>query len=146
MQDIHPAYPYTVAWGDLDANDHLRNTAYLDYAAQTRFLYLRDRGFTPLHFREAGIGPVVLSEQISYFKELRFLEVFAVTMHLGGMSPDGSKFIMVNRFLKQDGRQAAEVATRGAWFDLRQRRVAVPPEALTEALLALPRTESFEAM
>lgn len=27
------SWQFTVAWGDLDANQHMRNTAYLDYAA-----------------------------------------------------------------------------------------------------------------
>jgi len=139
-------YQYTVSWSDLDANVHMRNTGYLDYAAQTRFLFLKENGFTPAHFKEAGIGPVVFSEQIAYHKELHFLEGFSVTMELGGISEDGAKFIMVNRFKKADGRVAAEVVTRGAWFDLGARRVKAPPQALTDALLRLPRAETFESL
>jgi acyl-CoA thioester hydrolase len=139
-------YEYTVMWSDLDANVHLRNTGYLDYAAQTRFLYLKENGFTPADFRSAGIGPVIFSEQVAYHKELTFLEDFAVTMQLGGISDDDAKFIMVNRFLKSDGRLAAEVSTRGAWFDLKARRVVAPPQALTDALLRLVRTAPFEQL
>lgn len=139
-------YQYTVTWSDLDANVHLRNTGYLDYAAQTRFLYLKENGFTPEDFRKAGMGPIVFSEQIAYHKELHFLENFSVTMQLGGISEDGAKFIMVNRFLKADGRLAAEVVTRGAWFDLQARKVKAPPQALSDALLKLVRTETFEQL
>jgi acyl-CoA thioester hydrolase len=139
-------FQYTVTWSDLDANVHLRNTGYLDYAAQTRFLYLNENGFTPADFRNAGIGPIVFSEQLAYHKELSFLENFTVTMQLGGISDDGAKFILVNRFLKSDGRLAAEVSTRGAWFDLKARRVTAPPQALTDALLRLSRTEPFEQL
>jgi acyl-CoA thioester hydrolase len=137
-------YQYTVTWSDLDANVHMRNTGYLDYAAQTRFLYLKESGFTPADFKEAGIGPIVFSEQIVYHKELHFLENFSVAMQLGGISEDGAKFIMVNRFLKGDGRLAAEVITRGAWFDLAARRVKAPPQGLIDSLQRLPRTEGFE--
>ncbi|HYD60006.1 MAG TPA: thioesterase family protein [Noviherbaspirillum sp.] len=137
-------YQYTVTWSDLDANVHMRNTGYLDYAAQTRFLYLKESGFTPADFKAAGIGPIVFSEQIVYHKELHFLENFSVMMQLGGISEDGAKFIMVNRFMKSDGRPAAEVITRGAWFDLGARRVKAPPQGLIDALVRLPRTESFE--
>lgn len=139
-------YEYTVTWSDLDANVHLRNTGYLDYAAQTRFLYLKENGFTPSDFRNAGIGPIVFSEQVIYHKELGFLENFGVTMQLGGISEDGAKFIMVNRFFKADGRMAAEVITRGAWFDVNARRVKAPPQALNDALLRLHRTEQFETL
>lgn len=146
MESNLSRHEYTVSWGDLDANVHLRNTAYLDYSAQTRFLYLKVNGFTPADFRNAGIGPVVLLEQITYHKELGFLENFSVTMELGGLSEDGAKFIMVNRFFKADGRLAAEVATRGAWFDLNARRVKAPPQALNEAMLRMVRSEQFEAL
>lgn len=146
METSISQYEYTVTWSDLDANVHLRNTGYLDYAAQTRFLYLKENGFSPADFRSAAIGPIVFSEQIVYHKELAFLENFTVTMQLGGISEDGAKFIMVNRFLKGDGRVAAEVSTRGAWFDLKARRVAVPPQALTDAMLRLARTETFEQL
>ncbi len=146
MEQNISQYQYTVTWSDLDANVHLRNTGYLDYAAQTRFLYLKENNFTPMDFKNAGIGPIVFSEQISYHKELNFLENFTVTMQLGGISEDGAKFIMVNRFMKGDGRMAAEVVTRGAWFDLSARRVKPPPQALTDALLRLARTEQFEAL
>jgi acyl-CoA thioester hydrolase len=139
-------YQYTVSWSDLDANVHLRNTRYLDYAAQTRFLYLKENGFTPADFKSADIGPVVFSEQIRYQKELHFLEEFSVTMQVGGISEDGAKFIMVNRFLKKDGRLAAEVITRGAWFDLQARRVKTPPDGLMEAMQRMERTEEFESL
>lgn len=137
-------YQYTVTWSDLDANVHMRNTGYLDYAAQTRFLYLKENGFTPEDFRKAGMGPIVFSEQIAYHKELHFFENFSVTMQLGGIGEDGAKFIMVNRFLKGDGGLAAEVVTRGAWFDLHARKVKAPPQPLTDVLLNLARTETFE--
>ncbi|WP_420475094.1 acyl-CoA thioesterase [Noviherbaspirillum sp. ST9] len=146
MEQIEYQYQYTVSWSDLDANVHLRNTSYLDYAAQTRFLYMKDNGFTPADFKAAGMGPIVFSEQIVYHKELHFLENFSVTMELGGISEDGAKFIMVNRFRKADGRLAAEVITRGAWFDLAARRVKAPPQALTDVLLRLPRTNGFESL
>jgi len=146
MNQDMPRFPYTVTWSDLDANVHLRNTGYLDYAAQSRFLYLAGKGFGPGEFRAAGIGPIVFSEEIRYLRELRFLETFEVTCELAGMNDDGSKFVLVNRFLRQDGGVSAEVVTRGAWFDLRERRVAVPPAALKEAMLALPRTEAFEQL
>jgi acyl-CoA thioester hydrolase len=65
---------------------------------------------------------------------------------LDGISEDGAKFIMVNRFMKTDGRLAAEVVTRGAWFDLQARKVKAPPQALNDALLKLGRTETFEQL
>ena len=38
-------YTYQVLWADLDGNQHLKNTRYLDYAAHTRFRFLTEHGF-----------------------------------------------------------------------------------------------------
>ena len=39
-----------VGWGDLDANQHMRNTAYLDRSADVRMMYFLDRGFSMREF------------------------------------------------------------------------------------------------
>src|SRR6185436_20451511 len=82
---------YRVQWADLDAIGHLRNSAYLDYAVDTRFSYLAEQGFTAADFAAAGIGPVVLLDEIRYRRELRFQEDFTVTFALAGLSADGSR-------------------------------------------------------
>ena len=35
---------FQVRWADLDPNFHLKNTAYSEYATQTRFAFLDDNG------------------------------------------------------------------------------------------------------
>ncbi|HKZ73564.1 MAG TPA: acyl-CoA thioesterase [Steroidobacteraceae bacterium] len=62
MGSVRNAWQFTVLWGDLDANQHMRNTAYLDYAAQSRFVFLASQGFGPGEFRRHRMGPVVLRD------------------------------------------------------------------------------------
>lgn len=140
------AFPYQVSWHDLDSNNHMRNSRYQDYASQTRLRYLSERGFTPAHFETHGIGPVVLEEKIQYRRELRFLEPFRVEIALGGMNASGSKFILVNRILREDGGLSANVTALGAWLDLRERRICMPPPALMDAMSSLPRTEDYRGL
>ncbi|MGL6155321.1 MAG: hypothetical protein ACRC1O_01755, partial [Ralstonia mannitolilytica] len=33
-------YTYQVLWADLDGNQHLKNTRYIDYASHSRFRFL----------------------------------------------------------------------------------------------------------
>lgn len=139
-------YSFQVAWADLDANNHLKNTGYLDYAAQTRFRFLADHGFPPAAFAEARLGPVVFEDRVSYQKELRLLEAFTVSMELKAHKDDGSRFIMLNRFRNGDGQDCAEVWSRGAWFSLKERRIVVPPAALLEAMNATPHAMDFERL
>ena len=54
---IPTTFEFQVTWADLDANRHLKNTGYLDYAAQSRFLYFAAGGFGQQQFAELNIGP-----------------------------------------------------------------------------------------
>ena len=137
---------YQVTWSDLDSNRHLRNTAYLDYAAQTRFLYFDSRSFGPSEFSKFDIGPAVLEETVHYRKELGFLQEFLVDMRCAGTSRDGRKFIMANRFLGVDRKPYAEIRSFGIWFDLSSRSPSTPPERLLGAMQCLEKTEDFEIL
>jgi acyl-CoA thioester hydrolase len=141
--DLITAWHFTVAWGDLDANQHMRNTAYLDYAAQSRFLFLASQGFSPESFRRHRMGPVVFRDEVEYRRELKHLETFTLTLELAAMSEDGAKFVLENTFTDARGRPAALVRSDAAWFDLEARRVASPPAGLLEAMNRMPRTAGF---
>ena len=36
---------FIAGWGDMDANAHMRNTAFLDRAADVRMMFFADHGF-----------------------------------------------------------------------------------------------------
>jgi acyl-CoA thioester hydrolase len=136
-------YRYTVLWADLDANQHLKNTRYLDYAAQTRFRFLAEHGFTPDAFAAARVGPVVVEDRVRYLREFRLLEEFDVSIELVGQNESGSRFHLRNRFLNLAGDVCAEVWSHGAWFDLKERRIAPPPEGLALAMGVMPKAVDF---
>ena len=50
----------------VDFNSHMKNTAYLDTAADTRVSYFEKMGFPMREFERFRIGPVVLRESIKY--------------------------------------------------------------------------------
>lgn len=137
------AFEFQVTWADLDSNAHLKNSRYLDYAAQARFLFLAEAGFTPQAFAEAKMGPVVFEDRVEYRKELRLLQHFSVRMQVGALSEDGAKFIMVNEVLNPKGELCARVQTTAAWFSLDSRKVTPPPPALKAAMEQAERTEDF---
>jgi acyl-CoA thioester hydrolase len=137
------AFDFQVTWADLDSNAHLKNTGYLDYAAQARFLFLAAAGFTPQAFAEAKMGPVVFEDRVEYRKELRLLQHFSVRMQVGGLSEDGAKFIMVNEVRGPKDELCARVVTTAAWFSLESRKVTPPPPVLKAAMEQAERTEDF---
>ncbi|MEO1734299.1 MAG: thioesterase family protein [Pseudomonadota bacterium] len=140
------AFDFQVTWSDLDANNHLRNTGYLDYAAQSRFLYFDSRGFGPADFRKLGIGPAVLSETIQYRRELRLLDHFQIQLSNGGENRAQSRFIFVNTIFNADGKLCADVRSTFVWFSQTARKIVPAPPPLLEAMHALPRNATFEEL
>jgi len=138
---------YDVIWADLDANAHMRHTAYMDYAAQVRLAWLQQMGFTIEHLARAGVGPVLFRETTRYLAEVRGGERVTVGLELTGLSANRKHWAMRQPIRREaetgDGALAAVVEVQGAWLDLRARRVAPPPPELLEAIERWPRAADF---
>ncbi|MEW5764027.1 MAG: thioesterase family protein [Acidobacteriota bacterium] len=137
---------FFVRWADVDFNGHMRNTAYLDVSGDARMLYFEAGGFSMREFERLRLGPVIVRDEVEYFRELRLLEPFTVALLLAGASGDGSRFRLRNEFLREDGQPAARLTSTGGWMDLGARRWTTPPEALKDLVARLPRSDDFEVL
>jgi len=133
-------------WGDMDFNGHMRNTAYLDKAADVRMEFFSENGFAMSEFQHRRLGPVIFRDEVEYRREVGLLETLRVTLLLAGLSDDASHWMMRNEFYRGDGELTARVTSSGGWLDLTARRLVTPPEDLRTALGRLPRTESFQGL
>ena len=142
--------PFSIAtvagWGDMDANAHMANVAYLNKCVDARMSFFTQNGFPATEFARRKIGPVVRRDEIEYFREVSLLELITVTLTLGGCAADGSRFRLVNEVLRADGKVAARVRTEGGWLDLTARKLIAPPPELMAALQKLPHGEDFECL
>ena len=137
----------TVAgWGDMDANAHMANVAYLNKCVDSRMSFFTQNGFPATEFAKRKIGPVVRRDEIEYFREVALLEPITVTLALGGCAPDGTRFRLVNEVVRADGKVAARVRTEGGWLDLATRKLIAPPPELMSALQVLSRSDDFEVL
>ena len=146
MTDDTFSQRFSVRWADLDANAHMKNTAYMEYAIQVRFAYFNHHGFSAQEFAKRQFGPVIFREEIAYFKEVYMLEEIDITMLLGGISHDASRFVLVNEIFKSDGQKVASIRTEGAWFDLKTRKLTALPPELSQILLNLKHAEDFRTL
>lgn len=133
-------------WADMDFNSHMKNTAYLDKAADVRQMYLIENGFPVDEFLRLQIGPVVMKDEVEYFKEVRLQEQITVTYALAGHSEDGSRFLLRHEIFRADGELSARVTSAGGWLDLVKRKLIAPPKALLAAMSSLERTETFKVL
>jgi len=134
---------YDVIWADLDANAHMRHTAYMDYAAQVRLAWLFEMGFSIERLFKAGVGPILFNESTSYRREVRGGERIVVGLELTGLSENRKHWRFRQPIHKEGGELSAVVEVQGAWLDLRARKVAPPPPELLAAVEAWPRADDF---
>ena len=133
-------------WGDMDFNSHMRNTAFLDKSADVRMMFFAENGFPVEEFVRLRIGPVIMKDEIEYFKEVRLLEELRVTLALAGLAEDGSRFLLRNEFWRAGGALAARVTSLGGWLDLSARKLIAPPAALLAAMRSQPKTDEFQVL
>jgi acyl-CoA thioester hydrolase len=134
---------FQVGWGDLDANHHMANTAFLDRAADARVQFFAHHGFSVARFASERVGPVILRDELTYRKELRLLDEFSVDLELFGLSPDGTRFALGNTF-RIGEEVVAVVRSEGLWFDLDARRPRTPPPDLDSIQRKMPRGDGFK--
>ncbi|HEX8370574.1 MAG TPA: thioesterase family protein [Pyrinomonadaceae bacterium] len=135
---------FHVGWGNVDFNGHLANTSFLDLAVDVRMFYFAENGFPVREFQRRGFGPVVLKDEIEYFKELYMLDEVRITFQGAGLSEDASRFRIRNEFFREDGRLSARLTTNGGWLSFEKRKLIVPPKDLADAMRSLVRTDDFE--
>ncbi len=119
------------SWADMDFNAHMKNTAFLDKAADVRMMFFAENGFPVDEFSRLRLGPVVMKDEVEYRKEVGLLQQITVTLAMAGQSEDGSRFLLRNEILR---------------LDLAARKLIAPPEALHRAMKSLPQTDDFTVL
>jgi acyl-CoA thioester hydrolase len=133
-------------WADMDFNSHMKNTAYLDKAADVRQMFLIENGFPVEEFLRLRIGPVIMKDEVEYFKEVGLQQQITVTYALAGHALDGSRFLLRHEIFRPDGKLSARVTSAGGWLNLVERKLVVPPAALLSAMNSLEKTSDFTVL
>jgi len=133
-------------WADMDFNAHMKNTAYLDKAADVRQMFLMEQGFPVEEFARLRMGPVVMRDELEYFREVGLQQPITISYVLAGHAPDGSRFTLRHEFFRADQQLAARLTSTGGWLHLDERRLVAPPPALLAAMNALERTPDFAVL
>ncbi|WP_299225271.1 thioesterase family protein [uncultured Psychroserpens sp.] len=137
---------FEIRWSDVDANGHLANSAYVNYMSHTRVDFFKDKGLSIEELFKNGIGPIMFSEQIYYFKESFLSETISVSLSVSGLSEDGMFFKFEHNFYDKDGKHLASCDVLGSWIDLKTRKLTILPKDLKLILYKLPKSEDFKTL
>lgn len=134
-----------VIWSQIDANRHLRHSAYADYGAQARSNMLKKAGLSLDDFAKANIGPILFREELIYYREILLDEYIQVQVFLTKYNKTNSRFSFQHDIYRiSDGIKCATILVDGAWLDLEQRKLTRIPVKWDIILDNLPKSENFE--
>ena len=135
---------FEVKWADVDPNLHLRHTAYLDYGDQARVRFFDENGISFNKLMKRGIAPILFGTQTDFRREVLLSENITLDLELLTITKDGRKWVIKHNVYKENGDLAAEIIYRGAWFDLKERKVVSPPVEVYELMTTLMDVEHEE--
>lgn len=136
-------YEGQVLWAQIDANRHLRHSAYADFCAQARSNMLNKIGLSLDDFAKQKIGPILFREELLYFREVKLDEFIKVDVQLTKLNLSNGRFSFQHIVYKQNGIKAAEVNVDGAWLDLIDRKLTDIPPEWYEVLKVVPKSEHY---
>ncbi len=110
-------------WADMDFNSHMKNTAYLDKAADVRQMFLAENGFPVEEFLRLRIGPVIMKDEVEYFKEVGLQQVITGDLCARGPRRGRQPLPPPPRDLQAGWEARARVTSTGGWLNLAERKL-----------------------
>lgn len=136
-------YEGQVLWSQIDANQHMRHSAYADFGAQARLTMMESLGLDLKALLKHNIGPVLFREELFYTREVGINERIKVSCELIKSRADGSRWTMRHEIFRSDGIKAATIIVEGAWIDLEKRKLAALPAELMEHFMSSPKGDDY---
>jgi len=126
------AVPVTVRGYETDAQGHLNQAVYVNYAEHARWSLLQAAGISQAGLVAKGVGPVSLEMTIRYLRELRAGDEVEVSCRFEW--GEGKTFRIRQTIRRTDGTVAAEITAVGGLMDLKERRLVADPREYFRAL------------
>lgn len=116
-----------VAWGEMDAMQHVNNAAYFRYIESARMAYFERIGFL-VHMHETGVGPILAWTSCRFRRALAYPDTVSVGTRVRKIDTD--RFTMETCIVSHSMNEvAAESEGTVVAFDYReQKKVPVPDE------------------
>jgi acyl-CoA thioester hydrolase len=133
-----------IRWADVDQNRHVRHSAYYDYGATARMMFLNEHGLTTQKMEELKVGPVLFREEAVFRREIRLEDQIGIDIEVLKATADFSRWSLRHNITKVDGTLAAVLQVDGAWIDLTRRKLAGANDFIREVFKAIPLSAEFQ--
>ncbi len=137
---------FRTIWANFDANRHMRHTAYNDYAAEVRIMFLQEHGFDIDYLKKIKLGPILFREETKFLREIKMGADITVDIELSKLSPDGKKYSFIHHIYNNINKElSATIVIDGAWLDLEKRKLTSPPQKLIDIMNDLEKSNDFHS-
>ena len=127
-----------VAWGEMDAYQHVNNVVYFRYFENSRLEYFRRLDWLAMQ-NDTGVGPILASTQARFRKPLTYPDGILIGARIAEVGQD--RLTMEHRIVS---RRLGAVATEGegiiVTFDYARGVKAPVPDELRQRIAALEAT------
>jgi len=130
-------------WADMDPNQHMRHTAYNNYAAQVRVDFFFSIGIGYEEMEARRLGAVLLREDTHFVREIRLDDKIRIDLEISGLSADGRFWNLTHHIYKNKDKLSAIIYIEGVWIHMDKRKIITPPEDILKKLRALPKSKDF---
>ena len=131
-----------VRWADLDPNFHMLHSRYYDLGAYIRMCFLVDHGISPQALDEHRIGPILLREECTFRKEIRFGDKVEIDLHLTRARKNMLRW-SIEHTITRNGELSAVIKVDGSWISMDKRKMAAPPDSFVTVFEEMPRSAEF---
>lgn len=138
--------PVQIRWSDLDPNFHLRHSVYYDWAAMCRITYLQENGLTPAIMQKMNFGPIIFREEAVFRKEVKYNDKVSISLQLINARSDYSRWTIVHEIFKNNEILSAVITINGAWLNVTDRKLIIPPLEAIRVFEQMPLNENFQWM
>ena len=135
--------PIQIRWADLDPNFHVLHSKYYDFGAFCRMVYLTENGISTALLTENNIGPILLKEDCTFRRELKFEDKVSINLKISWYSKNGARWGMQHQIFKNDDILSATINIEGAWMDTQLRKLTAPPEPVISLFENTQKTVDF---
>src|SRR5262245_29871391 len=138
LLDQYPVIIKTqVAWGEMDAFQHVNNIVYFRYFESARIAYFERINFADQE-TNGGIGPILAHTQCRFRRALTYPDTISIGARVTEIKED--RFMMaLGVFSHRLQKIAAEGTAEIVAFDYRQNKKALLPAEVVEKIAALEK-------
>jgi acyl-CoA thioester hydrolase len=108
-----------------------------------RLNYLEEKGLKVSFMQKHGFGPVILREEARFLKEIRLHDMVTIDLKLASSRRDFSRWT-IRHEIKKGETVAAIITVDGAWLDIKERKLHMPPQEAKDVFDSIDHEAGFE--